>query len=303
MIRQAALRGFTLIELLVVIAIIALLTAILLPSLSGARERTRTVVCRTQLAELARGETQYAMDSGVFTPCIDNYTASGMNTNRVGMDWLGIGDQFGAFVPGVPGDPNSGNPRGFTDAPLYGLIYKYMLGNDRIIRCPADRPGPYQPNELIGLGNGKFSYTMNAVMGIRPPERIPSAATVKGTTRAASNAPVFVEEHPDGINNDHREGNFGAGVNPNPNPQGGDKLVSRHAPFTNRPGLRPTDGARNFPQGTTNIGFADGHAESIQTNFGHGANEQGQPGYTGIANNIVGLMQYYGIEFDIAQFQ
>lgn len=49
--RNARRRGFTLIELLVVMAIIGLLVAILLPSLSGARQEGQRVKCLTNLKQ------------------------------------------------------------------------------------------------------------------------------------------------------------------------------------------------------------------------------------------------------------
>jgi prepilin-type N-terminal cleavage/methylation domain-containing protein len=44
-------KGFTLMELLVVIAIIALLMAILLPTLQRVRNQTRAVVCQSNLRQ------------------------------------------------------------------------------------------------------------------------------------------------------------------------------------------------------------------------------------------------------------
>ena len=53
-------RGFTLIELLVVIAIIAVLMAILMPSLRAARELARGAVCLSNVKQLATAWTVYA---------------------------------------------------------------------------------------------------------------------------------------------------------------------------------------------------------------------------------------------------
>ena len=56
-------KGFTLVELLVVIAIIALLIAILLPSLARARELSKRTVCGTQLKAVGGAAVMYGNDN------------------------------------------------------------------------------------------------------------------------------------------------------------------------------------------------------------------------------------------------
>lgn len=66
--------GFTLIELLVTVAIIAILAALLLPALSGGKERGRRVTCKSHLRQFILASHLYGMDH-------DDYLPTGLSDN------------------------------------------------------------------------------------------------------------------------------------------------------------------------------------------------------------------------------
>lgn len=82
-------KGFTLIELLVVIAIIAMLLAILMPALGMAKEKAKSIVCRSNLKQWGIAYTLYAADNGGKFPA----------TN-----WLGTSESWMEQLRGSYGD-------------------------------------------------------------------------------------------------------------------------------------------------------------------------------------------------------
>lgn len=110
--------GFTLIEVLVVVAIIALLVAILLPSLARARGVAKLLQCQTNVRQIGMAfitysvENQHRLPGGCWDP---------------GADWLGRANTIAPKTGRQPHD---------------GVIFKHMGRQVEAYACPIDeRPG------------------------------------------------------------------------------------------------------------------------------------------------------------------
>jgi prepilin-type N-terminal cleavage/methylation domain-containing protein/prepilin-type processing-associated H-X9-DG protein len=159
-------QGFTLIEVLVVVAIIALLVAILLPSLRAARYLSQRAVCLHNLNQIGAGMVAYAMENRELLPLCKQVKDVGPLDWVAGKNYYGLGyDDMSALCPRFVKDfkvwecpgarnvvRNRKDPDGrYTDLkdnydiyaqPRYGGAYEYNPFMYYRMRNPDPPPAP-----------------------------------------------------------------------------------------------------------------------------------------------------------------
>jgi type II secretory pathway pseudopilin PulG len=182
--------AFTLVELLVVLATVAVLAAVLLPALAEAKPDGRAFQCRSNLRRLTVAWTMYTNDNS---------------------------DKFLDPAKWVTGAMDWGSSSWNTDASLMldtsAQIAPYVK-SAALFKCPADNyqsplnPGPrVRSYSLDGALGGSPNLGSNYAPGIPPEQRDYRAPSGSKWTRMSelnkpgpANIYVFLDEHPDSIN-------------------------------------------------------------------------------------------------------
>ena len=228
--QQRNAQAFTLIELLVVIAIIAILAALLLPTLSKAKAKAVGIQCLGNFKQLQVGWQLYTGDNNEFIPGNHWYMQAGMGGfSRGPLNWI-----TGWEHSDEANNPDNTNTALLLDA-QWASLGQYTK-SAVLYRCPASKIS-------VREGGGSFpmarTVSMNGWMGyINQPDASGYQSfrkTTDLTSLNASDALVFVDERDDSVD----DGFFGFDMVGN---------YIRNLPST-------------FHAGSGAVTFADGHAE------------------------------------------
>ncbi|MGZ8898610.1 MAG: type II secretion system protein [Limisphaerales bacterium] len=227
-------RGFTLIELLVVIAIIAILAGMLLPALAKAKQKGQGIMCMNNTKQLYLAWRLYVDDfNGKIPPAFS--------------------DTFGrVWAEGIQNwDGNNRANWEITNSLSAGVIWNYAGKNKKIYKCPADIYPTVQNRKVERLR----SNSINAFMGMHdgrvtwfggPPQW--RSFLQESDISAPSDTWVFVDEHPDSIN----DGFFCPNMSVAP---------AQFSEFDPPASTELPDGPASYHNGACGFAFADGHSE------------------------------------------
>jgi prepilin-type N-terminal cleavage/methylation domain-containing protein len=163
---EAHLCAFTLIELLVVVAIIALLIAILLPSLGNARAQARTTLCASRVSQMVKSVVLYTDDYGEMPPFILKDCQQDLPTepnNRRKETWLGAPSTM-ARIYSIPED--QWYAQGDPPVPQNGDLFLYARFAE-IYRCPEFQRESRSDQHVFNITRSIFARSWKPMEALR----------------------------------------------------------------------------------------------------------------------------------------
>jgi prepilin-type N-terminal cleavage/methylation domain-containing protein/prepilin-type processing-associated H-X9-DG protein len=160
-------ESFTLIELLVVIAIIAILASMLLPALTKAREKAKSIKCAGNFKSLDQGQLMYAVDYDDYLP-VAYWRDPNNTTSNYPTEWkIEIAPYIGS--PMTPAIAHSG-----TDNPKLNMYDSSI--RQGVFLCPSYtgvmgyQPGGYGWNYYyMGYSDTEPSYPRVKIAQLKYP--------------------------------------------------------------------------------------------------------------------------------------